>query len=177
MNLMTNSGIDGDDGDNVKEGFAPGGIDTSSDDFYNINTTNFNQNPQIKSFIPRPPKGKPKPKAAYNKPRCNGPVYLPKYIYDILSEEVKKELEKYNKEKKANYQPNSNRMPKVHEQDHGEEHPAENPERDHDNHYTDDSYPMQDSYTEELIDSHSGYSAKMAFLYISPSTLLLPMGL
>ena len=58
-----------------------------------INTTNFNRNPQVKFLIPRTPKGKPKPKVASSKPRNNGPVYLPKHIFDMLSEEVKKELD------------------------------------------------------------------------------------
>ena len=78
----------------------------------NIHNTNFNRNPQVMSIIPRTPKGKPKPKIAFNKPRYNGPVYLTKYIYDMLTEEVKKELDKYNKEKKANDKPNSKRMAK-----------------------------------------------------------------
>ena len=45
--------IHGDDGDYVEEGFAPDRIDTPSDDFYNINTTNLNRNPQVKSLIPQ----------------------------------------------------------------------------------------------------------------------------
>ena len=45
--LDGDSGTDGDDGDYVEEGFAADGIDTPSDDFYNINTTNFNRNPPI----------------------------------------------------------------------------------------------------------------------------------
>ena len=56
-------------------------------------------------------------------------------------------------------------MAKVHEQDHGDEHPPDNPEPDLDNYYTEDSYPMKDSEIEELIDSHGGHSAKMAFSY------------
>ena len=51
--LDGDSGTDGDDGDYVEQGFAPTGIDTPSDDFYNIKTTNFNRNPQVKSLIPR----------------------------------------------------------------------------------------------------------------------------
>ena len=43
---------DDDDGEYVEEGFAPDGIDTPSDDFYNINTTKFNRNPQVKSSSP-----------------------------------------------------------------------------------------------------------------------------
>ena len=77
-----------------------------------MNTTNFNWNPQVKSLIPSTPNGKPKTKVALSRPRYNGPVYLPKHIYDMLNEEAKKELDNYNKEKKANYQPNSNRMAK-----------------------------------------------------------------
>ena len=53
----------------------------------------------------------------------------------------------------------------------------ENPEPDLDNYYTEDSYSMPDSEIEELIDTHGGYSAEMAFFTISPSVLLLPMGL
>ena len=60
----------------------------------------------------------------------------------MLSEEVKKELDKYNREKKTNYQPNNNRMAKVHEQHHGDEDPPDNLEPVLDNYYTEDSYPM-----------------------------------
>ena len=45
--------------DYVEDNFAPAGIDTPSDDFYNIHTTNLNRNPQVKSLIPRTPKGNP----------------------------------------------------------------------------------------------------------------------
>ena len=121
--LDGDSCTDGDDGDYAEEGFGTDGIDTPSDDFYNINTTNFNRNPQVKPFIPRTPKGEPKPKVTSNKSRYNGQAYLPKHIYDMLSEEVKEELDQCNKEKKANYQLNSNRMAKVHEQSHGDEDP------------------------------------------------------
>ena len=125
----------GDDWDYVEEEFAPNGVDTPSDDFYNINTTNFYRNHEIKSLIPRTPKGKPMPKTTS---RYNGPVYHSKHIYDMLSEEVEKKLDKYNKEKDGDFQPNSNRMVKVHEQDHGEEDPPENPETDIDNYYTEE---------------------------------------
>ena len=67
-----NSDRDDNDGDYVDEGFAPDGIDTPSDDFYNIHTTNFNRNPQVKSLIPRSPPGKSKPKGPINKPWYNG---------------------------------------------------------------------------------------------------------
>ena len=70
----------------------PDGIDTPSDDFYNIKTTNFNRNPQVKSLIPRKPQGKQNlVKLLPAEPRYNCPIYLPKHIYSMLSEEVKKE--------------------------------------------------------------------------------------
>ena len=114
----------------------------------------------------RKPQGRPQPgKSTSNKPQNNGPVYLPKHIYALISEEAKNELDKYNKEKRTNYQPNKSRMAKVHGQDLGKVEPPETPEPDLDNYYVEDSYPMQDSDTEELIESHSNYSEKMAFTY------------
>ena len=88
------SGPVDDHGDYVDEGFAPDGIDTPSDDFYNIHTTNFNRNLQVKSLIPRTPPGKHK--TNFNKPWHNDLFYLPKHLYDLLNEEAKKG---YNKEK------------------------------------------------------------------------------
>ena len=41
----------------------------------------------------------------------------------------------------------------------------ETPEPDLDENHTEDSHPIQDSDIEELIDSHDGYFAKMAFSY------------
>ena len=124
-----------------------------------------NRNPLVKSLIPRTPKGIPKPKVASNKLRYNGPVYLPNHILDMLSEAVKKELDKYNREKKANYQPINKRMAKVHEHSHRDEGLPENAEPDLETYDTEDSYPMQESDIEELINSDGGYSAKMAFSY------------
>ena len=84
-----------------------------SDDFYNTHTLIFNRNPQVKSLIPRTPEGKQNPtRVTSNKPMYNGPVYLPMHICDMLSEEAKKELDKYNQEKKTSHQSNSNRMAK-----------------------------------------------------------------
>ena len=88
--LDGDSGTDGDEGDYVAERFAPDGIDTPSDDFYNFNNANFNSSPQVKSLICRTPNGKPKPEVNSNKLRYNGPVYLPKHIYDMLSKEDKR---------------------------------------------------------------------------------------
>ena len=95
----------------------------------------------------------------------------------MLHKEAKKELDKYNKEKEANYKPHSHRLANIHEQDHDDEDIPDNPEPDLDNHYVKDPYPMQDLDIEELIDSHGNYSAKMAFHTTFPSILLLLLGL
>ena len=92
--LQEDSDNDGDGEDYVEEELAPDWIETPSDDFYNICTTNVNRNPPVKSVIPRTPKCKPKPKISHIKPRYKGPVYLTKDIYDMLSEGIKKGLEK-----------------------------------------------------------------------------------
>ena len=86
--LDEDSGTDGDEGGLLEEGFAPDGIDTPSDDFYNINTTNFNRNPQVESLIPRTSTGRLKPKGPFNRPRYNGPVYLPKHIYYMGARQI-----------------------------------------------------------------------------------------
>ena len=104
----------------------------------------------MKSLIPRTSHGKSKPsKAIPAKPRYNGPIYLPKDIHNMLSEDIKKELDKYNQEKKAQYKPTHPRMAKVHEQDHQEADSPDNPEPDLENYFHDDSYPMQDSDIED----------------------------
>ena len=46
--------------DYLDDSFAPDGIDTPSDDIHNIDNTNFNRTPHVKSLIPRSPPGKPK---------------------------------------------------------------------------------------------------------------------
>ena len=98
----------------LNENFAPDGIDSPSDDIYNIYNTNFNRTPHVKSLILGTSLGKPKSsKAIPPKPRYNGPVYLPKHIYNMLSDDVKKALDKYNQEKKAQYKPTCPRMAKV----------------------------------------------------------------
>ena len=102
--------------DYLNEDIAPDGIDTSSDDIYNVHNTNFERSPNVKSLMLRTQTGKPKSKKAIPpKPRYNGPVYLPKHIYNMLSEDIKKEQDKYNQEKKAQYKPSCPRMAKVHE--------------------------------------------------------------
>ena len=95
--------------------FAPDGIDTSTDNIYNVHNTNFKRTPHVKSLIPRTSHGKSKPnKAIPPNPRYNGPVYLPKHICNMLSEDIKKELDQCNQEKKAQYKPTHPRMAKVH---------------------------------------------------------------
>ena len=44
--------------DYLDETFAPDGIDTSSDDMYNVHNTNFKRPPHVKSLIPRTSPGK-----------------------------------------------------------------------------------------------------------------------
>ena len=132
--------------DYLDDNFAPDGIDTPSDDIYNVQNTNFKRTPNVKSLIPRTSPGKSKPnKAIPPKPRYNGPVYLPKHIYNLYSEDIKKELDNYNQEKKAQYNSTHPRMAKVHEQDHDKSDNPDNPEPDLENHFPDDSYPMKDS--------------------------------
>ena len=160
------SGVHDEEDDYMDDNFPSDGIDTPSDDIYNIHNTNFNRGPQVKSLIPRTPTGKPKSnKALPSKPSYNGPVYLPKHIYNMLSDDVKKELDMYNQEQKAQYKSTHPRMAKVHEQDHDEADHSEHPEPDLENHLPDDSYPMQDSDIEDLLEAHGHYSAKMASTY------------
>ena len=97
--------------------------------------------------------------------RYNGPVYLPKHIYNMLSEDIKKELDKWNQVKKAKCKPTHPRMANVPEQDHEEAFSSDNPEPDLENHFHNDSYPMQDSDIEDLLETHGQYSANMASTY------------
>ena len=56
-------------------------------------------------------------------------------------------------------------MAKVHGHDLGGADHEDNPELDIDNHLPDDSYPMQVSGIEDLLETHGHYSAKMASTY------------
>ena len=79
-------------------------IGTTHDDIYNIHKTTSTRPPHTKPLNPRKPHDKfklPNPK-----PRYNGPVYLPTHIYHMLNEDVKKALDQYNQDKKAQYKPN-----------------------------------------------------------------------
>ena len=122
--------------------------------------------PHIKSLIPRTSPRKPKPnKTIPPNPKYNGPIYLPKHIYNMLSEDIKKELDKHNQEKKAQYKATCPRMAKIHEQDHEEADSSDNPEPDLENHFHEDSYPIQDTDIEDLLETHGQYSANMASTY------------
>ena len=100
--------------DYLDDNFAP-------DDIYNVHNTNFKRTPHVKSLIPRSPLGIQNPiKVIHPKPRYNGPVDLPKHIYNMVSQDIKKELEKYNQDRKAQFKPTHSRMAKVHEQGHEE---------------------------------------------------------
>ena len=101
--LEDDHSIHDEEDDYLDENFAPDGIDTSSDDIYNVHNTNFNRSPHVRSLILRTPPGKSKPKKALPpKPRCNGSIYLPNHIYNMLSEDTNKDLDKYNQEKRLN---------------------------------------------------------------------------
>ena len=107
----------------------------------------------------------------------NGPVYIPKHIYHMLSDDVKKKLDKYNQEKKAKYKSSHLRMAKVHEQDHDEAAHPYNQEPDLENHLPDDSYPMQEK-TLKTTWKHMVIAQPKWHKHItSPNTLLPPMGL
>ena len=84
----------------------------------------------------------------------------------MLSEDIKKELDKYNQDKKAQYEPTHSRVAKLHEQDHEEvDDSPDQAEPDLENHFHDESYPSQDSDIEDLLESHTPYSVNMASTY------------
>ena len=56
-------------------------------------------------------------------------------------------------------------MAKAHEKDHEEVDSPDNPKPDLENHFHEDSYPMQDSDIEDLLETHGQYSTNMAFTY------------
>ena len=70
--LDDNPSIHDEEDDYLDDNFAPDGIDTPSDDIYNVHNTNFKRTPHIKSLIPRKSPRKPKsnkttpPKPWYN---------------------------------------------------------------------------------------------------------------
>ena len=80
------------------------GIDTPSDEFYNINTNQSGPPMSARHKLqPRLLKTNPntKPNAFPKKParqKWTGPIYLPGHIYKLLSQEAKYALQKYNVE-------------------------------------------------------------------------------
>ena len=67
-------------------------IDTPAEQFYSVNSTNFNRTPPSNHLIPRKPMGNSQqPKKHYD-----GPVFLPAHIYKMLPKEVVKALKDYN---------------------------------------------------------------------------------
>ena len=82
----------------------------------------------------------------------------------MLSEDIKKELDNYYQEKKAQYKPNHSRMAKVHEKEHEEAHPGQ-PEPDLENHFQEESYPMQDCDIEDPLENHTPHSVNKASTY------------
>ena len=78
------------------------GIDTPSDEFYNIHTTQYFPPVSARHKLqPRLPKPNQSPQTFPNKQtkqRWTGPIYLPAHIHKLLSQEVKDTLQKYNAE-------------------------------------------------------------------------------
>ena len=98
--LYDDHSIHNEEDDYLDKNFAPDGIDTSSDDIYNVHYTNFKRPSHVQSLIPRKSPGKSKlNKTIPPTPRYNGPIDLPKHIYNMLNEEFKKELDKYNQKR------------------------------------------------------------------------------
>ena len=80
----------------------------------------------------------------------------------MLSEDIKKELDKYNQDKKAQYKPTHSRMGKGHEQDYEEvDDSPDHPQPDLENHFHEESYHIQDSD----IETHTPYTVNMASTY------------
>ena len=78
------------------------GIDTPSDELYNIHTTQYvppmSSRQKLQPRLPKPnqsPESFPKKETIQ---RLTGPIYLPAHIYKCLSREVKDALQKYNAE-------------------------------------------------------------------------------
>ena len=74
------------------------GIDTPSDEFYNIHTTQYVPPMSARHKLqPRLPKPNQSPETfpkKQTKQRWTGPIYLPAHIYKLLSQEVKDALQK-----------------------------------------------------------------------------------
>ena len=126
--------LHGEEYDYLDDNFAPDGIDTPSDDICYVHKRNFKRTLHVKSLIPRTQSGKPISKKDIPLiTKCNGPVYLPTHIRNMLSEDIKKELDKHNQEKEAQYEPTCPRMAKVHDQENKKPDSPDHPEPDLEN--------------------------------------------
>ena len=78
------------------------GIDTPSDEFYNINTTQYvppvSARHKLQPRLSKPNRSPETFPKKQTKERWTGPIYLPAHIYKLLSQEVKDALQKYNAE-------------------------------------------------------------------------------
>ena len=78
------------------------GIDTPSDEFYNIHKTQYvptmSARHKLQHRLPKPNQRPEKFPKKQTKQRWTGPIYLPAHIYQLLSQEVKDALQKYNTE-------------------------------------------------------------------------------
>ena len=84
----------------------------------------------------------------------------------MLSEDIKKELDKYNQGKKAQHKYTHSMMAKVHEQDHEEvDDSPDHPEPDLEYHFHEEFYSMQDFDIEDLLETHTPYTVNMASTY------------
>ena len=71
-------------------------IDTPAEQFYQVNTTNFNRNPPTSQLIPRRQNHPTNNKPNNNTRKYDGPIFLPPHIYKKLSADIIKELKEYN---------------------------------------------------------------------------------
>ena len=82
------------------------GIDTPSDEFYNIHTTQYvppmSARHKLQHILPKPNQSPETFPKKQTKQRWTGPIYLPAHIYKLLSQEVKDALPKYNAEATQN---------------------------------------------------------------------------
>ena len=78
------------------------GIDTPSDEFYNIHTTQYvppmSARHKLQIRLPKPNQNPQTFPKKQTKQRWTGFIYLPAHVYKLLSQEVKGALQKYNVE-------------------------------------------------------------------------------
>ena len=78
------------------------GIDTPSDEFYAIHTTQYvppmSARNKLQARLPKPNQNQETFAKEQTKQKWTGPIYLPAHIYKLLSQEVKDALQKYSAE-------------------------------------------------------------------------------